>query len=1015
MIYKKKIWLYFIVDASERSLYVDENGGVGRSAKPFPLRDNPTGWKELTESFGTSTKYFALNRTVNVPMTFVNDGAQILRYACYKGRGYEEELYVQIMRLDLEDDIHKLEYKGKIDFTKMQDDAATGVTVTAIEGGLASYLNSNDGVTYEIPCDETNPNAIKVYFDGVNLKDKYNYKELSVVGLPIDTTFIVPITYVNNEGDSIGVISGSQTFDRGFSSDSFKTSANYLFQSYNQTVQIRLKGRIAIDFTSFISLFSNTLFYSIANSTSVTTTTIGTFSNSASAPVSHIYDFDLLINLHPGEKLFIHGFTSSLGSCTGTFLDNDISITFNTINQPSSSFALRPLDLLKAIVNKMTGGRYTAKSDWLTAHNNIVATCGDALRNTDRTIVKNYLIKTSLEDFFKSYDALYDIAFKIVDDVLICERKQDMFKDDGTEIFDLGVVSKFKPTYYEELLVNTLRIGYPDQDYDERNGKYETNSEQQYKLPVLSEKKELTKMSAYRADAFGIEFIRAKYTGKDSTDNTSDNQVFLVNISTQTNAGAFTLKRGVYDSLTGVLDNTVYNLEEMTPKRMLKANGSYLRSLLNQLPNDKITFQTALKNRNLVTVQGSNTIVESDDIPVNNLDAPFFYPYMLTFTTVVPYRFAELMQSIGNGHIKLSYNGLDFFALPIGTMTSKPVSQEAQEWKLLCSSKTSLDALLKASQTGLFVNGYNNNMIFIHDLNPVHFVVYGQVLPDRYHEVDMYGGITCERFGKFVNPVNYTQKWQKSDSIRLQVITAQLGQLDFRVFDSNGKEVDALITTFTVKNDDPAVKLPYQKQEVDISLQDYPEGFYQFVLYSGSTPLVISEWQEIRDNHPSTYLLEYYHSFNRLGAYFKSWKPMIRVEGLLMPWGTDSTSTEYEDEPGNVELLDGVSYWRTKFYYGDAYGIPDFLAGKINQILLLNRVELEGVGITRNSDAKIEVTERSGYPLNYYAIDIRRSQNASGLVLDDNNIPAPTGISLYTYDATAFGQADGVINGNIDE
>jgi hypothetical protein len=185
---------------------------------------------------------------------------------------------------------------------------------------------------------------------------------------------------------------------------------------------------------------------------------------------------------------------------------------------------------MQQLVQKMTDNRFTLDSNYFRDKKDLVVTCGDALRNTDKTSantpIKNYIISASFSDAFQSGSSIYDLGIKVIDDVIWIEPKTDLYNDD-TQIFDLGEINELKISTAEEYLINTVNVGYPDQRYDQRNGKFEFNSTQQYLLPVTAVNKALDLTSKFRADSFGIEFIRG-LANSDTTDNLGDKTPFFV-------------------------------------------------------------------------------------------------------------------------------------------------------------------------------------------------------------------------------------------------------------------------------------------------------------------------------------------------------------------------------------------------------------------------------------------------------------------------------------------------------
>jgi hypothetical protein len=794
MSFPRKIWLYWIAKKVDERNYTNvylENGVVKTTtAFDKPLPQNPQGWKDVEVAFGTNQKYFSLNRSFSIPLKFVNDGANILRYLSYKGKGYEEEVYIIIGRWNRDTGRVGIEYRAKIDMSKFEDNPVEGVTVNTIEGGVLSYLSSRDSTSYEIVCDETNSKTIKVQFDGINLVDKFNYSVIPTVALADANDFrhSIPSVFLNNEGDSVGIAFGSEDYGSFPNvSPSFDNLAGYIFKPLLSAVSIRLFGTYKIQLVGTTHDGTYSLHYIIGTGTSSAQTVLGTQAFIGDGVLE--FTFDVTINLNQNEALYLEGEYNNSGSTSGNdfnILESNFSISFISKNPNSTAYGLFYYDYMQQLVQKMTDNRFTLDSNYFRDKKDLVVTCGDALRNTDKTSantpIKNYIISASFSDAFQSGSSIYDLGIKVIDDVIWIEPKTDLYNDD-TQIFDLGEINELKISTAEEYLINTVNVGYPDQRYDQRNGKFEFNSTQQYLLPVTAVNKALDLTSKFRADSFGIEFIRG-LANSDTTDNLGDKTPFFIvvdengsistfdldatknpqtgisngkiqfdtitnnggseaylsvntaktdftyiftstlsfsiqatvygnisgsgtgtfnlklngsviaadsvpatqgffrigfdmveNLSTGdvitieysgsplvdiTSAGldiisnsiapifTYNLKKVAYDAISGVTDNTVYNVE-ISPKRMLLNHGAYFKSLLYQLQDQKITFQTGAKNTQLSTTKDGVTIAESADVQVMSLQDPIFIPYILEFKAPSPYTFAQTLSQLGTG------------------------------------------------------------------------------------------------------------------------------------------------------------------------------------------------------------------------------------------------------------------------------------------------------------------------------------------------------------------------------
>ena len=1313
MRYLSKRFYYFLADAQNRTCsWVD--GGVVKNAIPTPLPQHPIGWKEIDLKWGTNVKYWSLNRSFGNSLTFINDGANIIRWHTYNGKGSEEELYIIILKQNFLTGLYELEYRGKIDFSTVKDDPYIGITIKTLEGGALRYLNANDSVTYEIPCDGRNPDAIKVIYDGTSLVARFNY---SCPDVKIqEYTYAIPLTFISSTGDSVDVIHGTQSFEviNGPATDYVATSKNDFFEANTTTtlkgvVKLRVYNIETVASTVTIDIYKND----------------GTRINiyNGTIPAAPVYNQPILfappdvpinINMVAGERVFfiIHQYFEKN---VMNLVNTEIVLDFNTKKIPSTSFALRPLDSLKKIVELMSNGLCTADSKFFAINNKVVATCGDSLKNVDTVNagIDGYNLKTSFSDWWSFYNGLYNLGMKIIDNVIWIEPKSDLYKPDQ-KITDLGEASKFSITMGNENLVNSIKNGYPNQTYNglnQNDGKLEFNASQEWSTGITSVNKAYDLTSKWNAGCYIQEFIREVYTSG-SKYNESDNGVYATEISDEmealttsigtgipiniinsplapiiispaaneiiynnkptlrgngtpgakvgiqidtvyegyttvdangkwvydittvlsgyvinslgviTSTGAhsisagfadgtghllittplttinitvynadssflilspsekdslynnkplikgiapagatiavsvdgvflgnattdgsckwefqvvnalsdrdhvltaelgtqvqtknisvsstnllfplitniesgsiicdntplikgvakpfeivtlyldftkvdsygnpiylgrvtadsfgnweyqvtvyegapltdgehfisttpenqyvnitvsgFKLFRDVYDSISGVYDNTIFNIN-LSPRHQILAHANVLAGILQQQPDSKLKIVSSVKNRNLATTKVGVTTKESDDISVGGLGDPLFLNYYFNLTVKSQFTFEQIMKSIQTGYIKFTVKNYPLYALPIGDMSCKPAMEESQTFKLLAAPNNSLATFLLLSESVLFIQDYNNNMLSISNLNPLQFYKYNYTVDPKYQEPGIYDKPFFERHKSFISKPDYIQPLAKTDSIRLQFITAGIGAINLVIFDKNANVIHGY--TMTLRTN-VTIKDPYTLQEIDIPLVGWDTGEYKAVVVSEGVPIAESEWIFIDDTIPGTVLIEYSSSYNKLNGYFDAWSPMIRVEGVLMPAKPDSDFTTYEDEQKDLELLHAVPSMVQSFIIGEPFGIPDWMSLKINEILLLNQCNIEGTHYTRSTDSKMEETNIPGYPMSYFKTTVRKAINDSALVINDSSLPVPLGAVISTLDGEAFGQAGNVIQITIDK
>lgn len=460
---------------------------------------------------------------------------------------------------------------------------------------------------------------------------------------------------------------------------------------------------------------------------------------------------------------------------------------------------------------------------------------------------------------------------------------------------------------------------------------------------------------------------------------------------------------------------TLYNIEQTSPLRMLRKHDNILMSFLENQRGKVIKFNGAEVNANLVTKKGSVIYNEGANINVNDLSPNLFHWFILNFETLVPGTFNDIMTGISNdGYITVTFKGITIYLLPIGTMSCKPATDEAQQWKLLISAKTVFTDLIKIFSKGTFLNT-GNNMVYFSDKNPLQFVSYNYTPPAQYHFLDIYDDWEKNRYKSWIATPDYGQPWQKSDIICIQAITAGVSDFQIKMYSVlTGLLVD--IFPFTV----PAgslVALPNILQECRINLSTYPEGQYWMVPFANGSIIGIAEKIWLKEDWPKTFLFEYGGSKDEIDFYFSTGIPMaVRLQAKFYPWDPDSEADVYEDEEGDFQITRGLPMKSRALTFGnDDSFIPEWAVLKINEITLLDNVRIEGQKYTRNTKSKMEKVDNGpGFPNYMYKMEVVLTENSKGKIFAT---PGDDGkhTTAYVLDAIAFGQNAGVINVTAEE
>lgn len=1008
--------LGFLIDSTGKSLYEDNTGPapvLGRQQIPRPLKHLPDGWEDTEVKYGRSSKYRGLQRSYTNQYKFVKDGAFILRNFMYGQQGSESKVFFVIMRWDPDTGIHKLFYRAEIDFTQANDDPLTGVEVNLIEGGATKLITANETTVYEIPCNSTNAAAKVLKLDGVLLNAVANYKLVDSVldSGEYKATIVLPIAFINIEGDSVGIITGDPSFEIADTGayeqediDAYcATSSNYFFKSAN-AINPRIISPIHLKkiLTGAASLFPSLYRYKVFLQSDM-----GYHLDLYDAADSNLdinINLDETLSLSANEKLFLmvymeYDFDPDTAPPLPTekpkiqTFESSLSIKLDTQNPVSDTYVVPVLDVFKQLVSKITNNQYQGESTLLTSYANLFITCGDALRG-----ISTAVIKTTFSDFVTDLMKLLHATLYVdYSTGTVHLLQNESIFDRFTQLMDIGEVTDLSITDAKEFQFANINVGYTGKNNTDNLGKQNFNDKKVFTTPLVKTSNSLDLVLKMQADIFTIEQIRSDYFNKDQTATEKDNDVFIIN-GVYNEDGDVIPYRPSYSILTGGTNTSSwYNIENLTPGRILRLNGPSIRAGLWAQTAGFLTFQSGERNKELVTQLGPVTIVEKNNIQASNLQAPYYYSKYFKFKTKVPYNLIQLLQA-GKGYIKFTYNGVDLYGYPM-EVSQKPVYDEPQEWKLLCSVNTNLSDLILLNEV-LKIGG--NGMIS-HKL-PLKLVPLNATYSAQYHFKHMDIEWHRYRIGRYSQKKPFGQKWQTNDNTPLRFITNGSSMNDVVIYNGKGT-IAGTITPTNISN--PAVVLPWQLWDVTIDWSLYPPNNTYYALFSFGTGIdkkeFISEPCLLKTEWPDTILIEYSHDTNQTDMIWTGFSSKIRVEAMIHKFEPKSKTSDYEDSRMDVEILDGEPYRGWEFILLQS---PDWLADKLNRILLLNNTLFDGYAYVKDKGAQLELVELQGSPYGIWKVPIREKNNRPGIDINASGVNQLELTVEYNLEAIAFSSED---------
>jgi hypothetical protein len=192
-----------------------------------------------------------------------------------------------------------------------------------------------------------------------------------------------------------------------------------------------------------------------------------------------------------------------------------------------------------------------------------------------------------------------------------------------------------------------------------------------------------------------------------------------------------------------------------------------------------------------------------------------------------------------------------------------------------------------------------------------------------------------------------------------------------------------------------------------MTFEDIEEGVYAIVLTAGTGATLaqfISEKIYLKEDWPMTLLFEYTNNRNKQSTIFNSgYSPSIRVEGWISDFEPVGKFATYEDQPADIQLLNGIPFRKYKLNIGINDGVAPWVIDKINRIMLLTNTKIDGLAYTRNADAQFEKVDVPGWPMKYWALEIREAQNRDSVTLDINGELNSDLTVVYNINTRAFG------------
>jgi hypothetical protein len=302
------------------------------------------------------------------------------------------------------------------------------------------------------------------------------------------------------------------------------------------------------------------------------------------------------------------------------------------------------------------------------------------------------------------------------------------------------------------------------------------------------------------------------------------------------------------------------------------------------------------------------------------------------------------------------------------------------------------------------------NQIYIPYANPVNFYEVAPADIPQYLSRNMDDYLFSNQIRNDQTRVDYNQKWTIHDAIPLQFET-NFDPIQIDVIDCSGH---IYFSVTAVRRSQNKYLTGYYAYEANISLAALDYGVYYLQMTLGGTTAMISEPFEVGDGE-GTLLFEYNNSVFHGDILFETGIMLrFRVEAVLQNFDPSNERTSYRDQRLNPTVLKSVPFRSWELRVGKDFGVPDWVADKLNWIFSCDNVLIDGKPYAVLDDSKIErVDIHPIFPMKSYGLKIQEGINRASKIV---GVSVDTNKRIFIaafVDTTVYGDLSGESGDNL--
>lgn len=220
---------------------------------------------------------------------------------------------------------------------------------------------------------------------------------------------------------------------------------------------------------------------------------------------------------------------------------------------------------------------------------------------------------------------------------------------------------------------------------------------------------------------------------------------------------------------------------------------------------------------------------------------------------------------------------------------------------------------------------------------------------------------------------DYAQPFEFADTTKLQVLTDSDNLYCYLKECGTGTIVR---TYFPDKIDTSISNQSFFCWEISIGFFGLEEGQYFLEVSNGDDEDLVSNPIYLAKKHEDTKLYIYSNSYNDFSVIFDTGITFTaRIEGGIYNFTPKSDDEIYNDQKKNAVKLSAVPWQAFVLFVGNAGGIPDYIADKVNRIMACDTVKIDDQYYEKVDGAEWEVTRESEYPFSGLQLEIMPSVN----------------------------------------